>query len=48
MQDRVAKGGLKIVRVKGEENVAVGLTKYVDRQRIDQYVKACGGVVDMS
>ncbi len=30
VQDRVAKGELSIVNVKGEENVADGLTKHVD------------------
>ena len=43
-QDRVAKGELKIVKVKGEENVADGLTKHVDRQKMEQYVEACGMV----
>ncbi len=43
-QDRVAQGELDIVKVKGEENVADGLTKHVDRQKMDQYPKACGMV----
>ena len=43
-QDLVAKGELKIVKVKGEENVANGLTKRVDRQKIEQRVEACGMV----
>ena len=42
VQDRVAKGELKIVKVKGEEQVADGLTKHVDKQNMEQYVKACG------
>ena len=42
VQDRVAKGELKIVKVKGEENVSDGLTKHVNRQKMEQYVKACG------
>ena len=42
VQDRVAKGELKIVKVKGEENVADGLTKHVDRQKMEQYMEACG------
>ncbi len=41
VQDRVAKGELKIVKVKGEGNVADGLTKHVDRQNMEQYMKAC-------
>ena len=40
----MAKGELKIVKVKGEENVADGLTKHVDRQNMEQYMKACGMV----
>ena len=40
IQDRVAKGELKIVKVKGEESVADGLTKHVDRQKMEQYMKA--------
>ncbi len=31
VQDRVTKGELKIVKVKGEENVADGLMKHVDK-----------------
>ncbi len=44
VQDRVAKGELKIVKVKGEQNVADGLTKHVDRQKMEQYMNACGMV----
>ncbi len=44
MQDWVAKRELNIVKVKGEENVADGLTKRVDRQKIEQYIEACGTV----
>ena len=32
VQDRIAKGKLKIAKVKGEDNVADGLTKHADRQ----------------
>ena len=42
MQERVAKGMLKIVKVRGEDNVADGLTKHVDKQKMEQYMKACG------
>ncbi len=38
----MAKGELKIVQVKGEENVADGLKKHVGRQKMEQYVEACG------
>ncbi len=46
VQDRVAKGELKMVKVnvKGEENVADSLTKHVDRQKVGRYVEACGMV----
>ena len=42
VQDRVAKGELTIVKVKGEHNVADGLTKHVDRTKMDEYLKKCG------
>ncbi len=31
VRDHVVKGELKLVKVKGEENVLDGLTKHVDR-----------------
>ncbi len=43
-QDQVAEGELKVVKLKGEEKVADGLTKHVDRQKMEQYVEACGMV----
>ena len=42
VQDRVSKGELKIVKVRGEDNVADGLTKHVDKPKMEQYLKACG------
>ena len=42
VQGRVAKGELKIVKVKGEDNVADGLTQHADKQNMEQYMKACG------
>ncbi len=44
VQDRAATGELEIVKVKGEENVADGLKKHVDRQKMEQYMEACGMV----
>ncbi len=41
-QDRVAKGELEITKVKGEENIADGLTKHVERAQMDCYIKKCG------
>ena len=38
------KESIKIVKVKGEENVADGLTKHVGRQKMEQHVEACGMV----
>ena len=40
VQDRLAKGGFSVVKVKGEENVADGVTKHVDRQKMEQYMNA--------
>ncbi len=42
VQDRVAEEELKIVKVRGEDNVADVLTKHVDKQKIEQHMKACG------
>ena len=42
VQDRVARGELTIVKVKGEHNVADGLTKHVDRTKMDEYMKKRG------
>ncbi len=36
------KKELSIVKVRGEDNVADGLTKQVDRFKMDRYMKACG------
>ena len=44
VQERVARGELKIVKVRGEDNVAAGLTKHVDKEQMEQYLKACGFV----
>ncbi len=44
VQDRVAKEGLSVVNVEGEAHVTYGLTKHVDRQKTEQYVKACSMV----
>ena len=40
-QDRVAKGELQIKKVKGEENVADGLTKHADKAKLETYMKHC-------
>lgn len=40
VQDQLAKGEVSIAKLKGEENVADGLTKHVDRQKMEQYMAA--------
>ncbi len=42
VQDRVALGELSIMKLKGESNVADGLTKHVERNKMDEHMKACG------
>ncbi len=32
------------MKIQGEENVADGLTKHVDRQKMEQYMESCGMV----
>ncbi len=42
VQDRVAKSELDVKKVKGEENVADGLTKHVECAKMDYCMKECG------
>ncbi len=44
IQERVARGDIVIEKVHGEDNVADGLTKHVDKQKMDQYLSECGFV----
>ncbi len=44
VQDRLAKEELLVVKGKGEDNVADGLTKRLHRQKMEQYMAACGMV----
>ncbi len=44
VQGRVAQGELVIVKVKWEHNVADGLTKHVERHKMDEFLTACGMV----
>ena len=44
IQERVARGDIMIKKVRGEDNVADGLTKHVDKQKMDQYLRECGFV----
>ncbi len=45
VQGRVAKVVFWVFQVKGEENVADGLTKHVGRQKMVQHVAACSMVL---
>ena len=38
VQERVRTGELPIIKVRGEDNVADGLTTHVDRNKIDMYM----------
>ncbi len=40
VQDRVAEEELSVVKVKGEENAADGLSKHVDRKMMEQCMEA--------
>ena len=42
IQERVARGDIVIEKVRGEDNVADGVTKHVDAQNMDQYLSECG------
>ena len=42
VQEKVNRGELTIVKVKGEDNVADGLTKHVGRAKMDKYMAMCG------
>ena len=45
VQERVRRGELSIIKVRGEENVADGLTKHVERHKVEQYMKDFGFVL---
>ena len=42
IQERVARGDIIIEKARGEDNVADGLTKHVDKQKMDQFMIECG------
>ncbi len=42
IQGRRAKGELTVMKGKGEYNVADGLTKHVERHKMNEHITACG------
>ena len=42
VQEKVRRGELSIIKVKGEDNVADGLTKHVDRSKLEKYMNESG------
>ncbi len=42
VQEKVRRGNASIIKVQGEDNVADGLTKHVDRNKLEKYVKEWG------
>ncbi len=42
VQERVRRGELSIIMVRGEDNVADGLTKRVERSKMEMYMENCG------
>ncbi len=43
-QERARRGELSIIKVCGEDNVADGLTKHVERSKMQMYTEKCGFV----
>ncbi len=41
IQEKVRRGDLSIIKVKGEDNVADGLTKHVDRSKLEKCMDEC-------
>ena len=42
VQEKVKRGELVVMKVKGEDNVADGLTKHVDKGKMEKYMSSCG------
>ena len=42
VQEKVSRGEIVINKVRGEDNIADILTKFVDREKIDQAIKNAG------
>ncbi len=45
VQERVRGGELSIIKVRGVDNVADGLTKHVERSERGMYMERCGFVL---
>ena len=41
-QELARRGEVPTIKVKGEDNVADGMTKHVDRSKLEKYMKECG------
>ncbi len=41
-QEKVRRGELSIIKVKGQDNVTDGLIKHVDRSKLEKHMKECG------
>ncbi len=41
VQEKVRRGELSIIKVRWEDNVADGLTKHVDRSKLEKYTSSC-------
>ncbi len=44
VQERVRRRVLSIIKVRGEDNVADGLTKHVERSNMERFMEKCGFV----
>ena len=44
VQERGRRGDLSMIKVRGEDNVADGLTKHVERSKMEMHMERCGFV----
>ncbi len=45
MQERARRGELSVNNVRGEDNIADGLTKHVERSKMEMHMEKCGFVL---
>ncbi len=45
VRQRVHRERLSIIKVRGDDNVADGLTKHVERSKMEMYMEKCGFVL---